>query len=416
MTPALATALPLVMAAAPAGPIGVAVSGGGDSVALLLLLQDWAAAAGRTVAAVTIDHGLRPESAGEAEAVARLCAARGIAHETLAWRGWDRRGNLQEAAREARRRLVAGWARARGIGAVALGHTREDQAETFLLRLARGSGVDGLAAMRVVSKAEGLVWLRPLLERGREELRDHLRAQGVAWSEDPSNADPVFERVRARRALEPLAALGLSPARLAETAARMARAREALEAATRYLARACLTAGPAGDLALDAAAFRPAPEEIRLRLLGGALCWVAGERFRPRLAALEAACAAVTGGWLAAGMTLHGCVLRQQAGRVSIRREPARVAPPVALACGVWDNRWAVKAPLSDGAKIGALGAGGLAARPRWREAGLAREALLATPALWRDGRLLAAPLLEPEGLVRVRRIAPLPPPWVPAD
>ena len=145
------------------GPLGVAVSGGGDSVALLLMLAT--VARGRPLAAVTVDHGLRPESGDEAAAVEALCAARGIPHATLRWNGWDGAGNLQDRARQARRTLIGAWARANGIGAVALGHTLDDQAETFLMRLARGSGVDGLSGMAPATRAEGVLWLRPLLGR-----------------------------------------------------------------------------------------------------------------------------------------------------------------------------------------------------------------------------------------------------------
>ena len=131
LPPGLASALDAVVAAAPEGEIGVAVSGGGDSMALLLLLEEAAARAGRVVAAVTVDHCLRPESGGEAAAVAALCAGRGIAHATCRWGDWDGAGNLLDRARQARRALIADWARGRGIGAVALGHTLDDQAERW---------------------------------------------------------------------------------------------------------------------------------------------------------------------------------------------------------------------------------------------------------------------------------------------
>jgi tRNA(Ile)-lysidine synthase len=409
---ALARAVAAALAAAPPGPLGVAASGGGDSTALLLLVQAWAEDAGRRIEAVTIDHRLRPEAAAEAAAVGALCARLGLAHAVRPWAEAPGRGNLQAAARDARRRLIADWAGERGLAAVALGHTLDDQAETFLLRLARGSGVDGLAGMAAVSRAEGLVWLRPLLALRRAELRAWLAEAGVPWDDDPSNADPAFARVRARAALHPLGALGLGPERLAATAARMRRAREALEAATADLARACLACGPAGDLGLDTAPFAAAPEEIRLRLLAGALVWTSGARVRPRLATLEAAAAAVASGALGPGLTLHGCLLRPWRGGIAIRREPAAVAPPAAADRGVWDGRWRVEGAADAGLTIGALGPRGLAARPGWRDLGLAREALLTTPALWRDGRLIVAPVLDPPGGVRVRRIAPLPPPW----
>jgi tRNA(Ile)-lysidine synthase len=411
LPPALGPALE----AAPAGEIGVAVSGGGDSVALMLLLH--AAAAGRPVAAVTVDHGLREASAAEAAAVGALCAARGIPHEVRPWTGWDGGGNLQARARQARRRLIAEWARGRGIGAVALGHTLDDQAETFVMRLARGSGVDGLSGMAAVTAAEGILWLRPLLGVRRAELRRWLMAEGVAWAEDPSNADARFDRVRARAALPALEALGLGADRLAATAGRMARAREALEQATAELARASLTTGDAGDLTLEAAPLRSAAAELRLRLLAGALCWVSGAAYRPRLVRLEAALAAVEAGAVGHGITLHGCVLRARGGRVTVRREPARVAPPVPLARGRWDGRWQVvgQPPVGDDLTIGALGLPGLAACPDWRATGLAREALLTTPAIWRGGgALVAAPLVRPAAGFGFRRVSAVAPPWAP--
>lgn len=422
----LAANLGAGLAEAPEGPLGVAVSGGGDSTALLLLARDWAAGAGRRIEAATVDHGLRAESAAEAAAVAALCARLGVPHASLAWRGWDRRGNLQAAARDARRALLGAWAQERGLAAVALGHTLDDQAETFLLRLARGSGVDGLAAMAPAVRAGGVLWLRPLLGQRRAALRDLLAAAGVTWAEDPSNADPAFDRVRARAALAPLAGLGLGAERLAATAARMARARAALDEATRRLAAACLACGAAGDLAIDPAPFAEAPEELRLRLAAGALAWVSGAQVRPRLATTEAAAAAIAAG-PGQGLTAHGCVLRPWRGKVAIRREPARVGP-AAPAGRVWDGRWAIDGAPA-GAVIAALGPAGLAARPRWRDSDLAREALLTTPGLWRDGRLLAAPVLDsvldsaPEaapaaareggpGAAVARRVAPLAPPW----
>ncbi|HVH03331.1 MAG TPA: tRNA lysidine(34) synthetase TilS, partial [Amaricoccus sp.] len=393
--------------ATPTGP------GGGDSVALLVMLAESGA---RTLRAVTVDHGLRPESAAEAAAVARLCAGLGITHRVLTWADPAGPGNLQDRARSARRRLIADWARAEGIGAVALGHTLDDQAETLLIRLARGSGVDGLSAMAAVSGGEGVVWLRPLLGVRRAALRDWLVARGLGWAEDASNADPRFERVRARAALPLIARLGLGPERLAATAAAMARAREALERATADLAARAVEAGPAGDLALDPGALAGAPAEIRLRLIAAALCWVGGARYRPRLARLEAALAAIEAGRVGHGLTLHGCVLRSRGGRVAIRREPAAAAPPAPIARGVWDGRWRLEGvpPAGDDLVIAAVGAAGLAALGDWRATGLAREALLTTPAVWRGGSLVAAPVVRPAAGFGFRRVSAIAPPWAP--
>ncbi len=385
------------------------VSGGGDSVALLLLMQR----TGRGIAAITVDHGLRAGSAREAEAVAALCAARGIPHEIRVWRGWAGGGNLQDAARRARRGLIADWARGRGIGAVALGHTLDDQAETVVMRLARGSGVDGLSGMAATSTAEGLVWLRPLLGVRRAALRGWLEAEGVGWAEDPSNEDARFDRIRARAALPGLAALGIGSERLAATARAMARARAALEGATADLAASCVEEGVAGDLLLDPAPLAAAPEEIRLRLVAAALSWVAGAIYRPRLVRLETALAAIEAGRIGHGLTLHGCVLRARGGRIAIRRELARVAAAVPLAEGRWDGRWQVYGapPQAEGLAIGALGPGGLKHVGEHPE-GLSRETLVTTPAIWHLGELVAAPLARPEAGFGFRRVSAVSPPW----
>jgi tRNA(Ile)-lysidine synthase len=400
---ALAGPARAVLDAAPPGVLGVAVSGGGDSVALLLLARDWAKASGRAVAAVTVDHGLREGSVCEAAEVAALCARIGVPHDVLRWRGWDGRGNLQDRARGARRLLIADWAIGREIGAVALGHTLDDQAETVIMRLARGSGVDGLAAMAAESRAEGLSWLRPMLGLRRADLRVWLAADGVGWSEDPSNEDAAFARVRARRALGILGDVGLGAERLAGTASRMARARAALEDATRDLARRCLVEGEAGDVALDPVPLRAAPEEIRLRLLASVLMRVSGAVYRPRLARLEALLAALEAGRIGHGATLHGCVLRRSGAGVAVRREPAAMAGRVP-AGRRWDGRWELIGEAPPGMEIGGLGAAGLARRADWRGAGIARETLLTTPALWRGETLVDAPFARGAGPAVFRR------------
>ncbi|MGG7645640.1 tRNA lysidine(34) synthetase TilS [Rhodovulum sp. YNF3179] len=372
------------------GRLGVAVSGGGDSVALMALLADWAGPRGVALSAVTVDHGLRPEAAEEAALAARSAARLGLPHETLRWQGWDGQGNLQDAARRARRALIADWAGTQGLGAVALGHTLDDQAETVLLRLARGSGVDGLSGMARHRRAAGIVWLRPLLGVRRAALRALLRDRDLPWAEDPSNADPRFDRVKARRALEALAPLGLDAEGLAETAGHMATARAALEAETQDAARAIARVTVAGAVCIDRAGLVALPEEIRLRLVSHALIWVASAGYRPRRRALERALSDAVAGQ--AG-TLHGCELRPEAGDLCIRREPAAVRDMTARPGEIWDGRWRVTGPGAPDLRVAALGIAGLADCPGWRETGLSRGALAATPAVWRDARLVAAPL-----------------------
>ncbi|MFD1913125.1 tRNA lysidine(34) synthetase TilS [Halodurantibacterium flavum] len=367
----------------PALPDAVAVSGGGDSLALLHLLHDL----GHQPAVVTVDHGLRPGSAAEARAVADAAAALGLPHTTLTWQGWDGSGNLQDHARRARRDLVSRWAVSRGLQAVALGHTRDDQAETVLMRLARGAGVDGLSAMRPATRAQGVLWLRPLLDVGREELRLYLRQRGVVWSEDPSNENLRFDRVRMRKAMEMLAPLGITAHGLAATAARMAEAREALDAAVD--AAAAQVTVEHGDLVIERAAFFRLPSEIRRRLLVRMLHWIVPSAYPPRSRSLDMALGAVAG---SRRHTIHGCLL--SAGRsLRVGREPASVAGLSCPVNEVWDGRWRLSGPAVPGHEIRALGETGLRQLPERSGEGQPRSRLLASPAVWAGDRLVAAPL-----------------------
>src|SRR3954454_785271 len=211
--------------------IGVAVSGGPDSLALLLLT---AAARPGQVEAATIDHGLRPEAPDEAAMVAAVCSRLGVRHATLTAR-WSEvpETAIQERARNQRYRLLGYWAEEHGLDALATAHHAEDQAETVLMRLARGSGVRGLAAMRPRSVSPGvhIRLVRPLLGWRRAELEQLCNAAGLTPAADPSNQDERFERVRVRRAL---AALDwLDAGAVAHSAANLADADAALDWAAR---------------------------------------------------------------------------------------------------------------------------------------------------------------------------------------
>jgi tRNA(Ile)-lysidine synthase len=369
--------------------IGLAVSGGGDSMAMLRLLAPWARERGIAVFAATVDHGLRPEAAAEARFVAKACRDLGVPHDTLEWRGWNGRGNLQAAAREARQRLLGDWARGLEAEAVLLGHTRDDQAETVLLRLTRGSGVDGLSGMAGERVEGGLRWMRPLLEIRRGDLRDYLRRQGQAWVEDPSNGDPRYDRVRARRALEALGPLGIDAEGLAATARRMAAAREALECyAVREAER--LVELRRGDVLIDREGLLDLPGEMRLRLVAAALRWVSGSPYRPRREALEAALAEAAEGRT---RSLGGALIRSRRGRVEIGREPRAVVGTVAATDALWDGRWRLSGVHAPGLEVRSLGGEGIALCPGWRDAGLARSSVLASPAVWQGETLVAAPL-----------------------
>lgn len=366
-----------------AGPLGLAISGGGDSMAMLHL----AAQAGVPgLRAVTVDHGLREAAAQEAAFVGQVCAGLGIPHDVLQWRGWDGQGNLQAEARRARYGLMAGWARDHGIACVALAHTKDDQAETLLMRLARGAGVDGLSGMAARRQAQGVTWLRPLLGVTRGALRAYLNAAGQAWCEDPSNDDPQYERVRMRAALAALAPLGVTSEALGTVAANMAMARAALDAQAR--AAGCVVPDQ-GDLCFDAECFFAQPEEIQRRLLDRALKWVASAEFGPRAGKLREFSTAMAQGRQAA---LHGCLGLGQNGGFRITREYNAVRDTRCAPGALWDGRWRLSGPYDNGLELRALGEDGLRACPAWRETGVPRAALLASPAVWRGDNLLAAP------------------------
>jgi tRNA(Ile)-lysidine synthase len=363
------------------------VSGGGDSLALAVLLAEWAGPPGVGLHAATVDHGLRAGSATEAQSVSRMLAPLGIAHDILSWDG-AARGNLQDSARRARYRLLSGWAREKQLAHVCVGHTRDDQAETVLLRLARGSGVDGLAAMSPARRdAGGPTWLRPLLSVRREELRQVLREAGIGWIEDPSNENQRFDRVRVREFLG-ANRLGIGVERLADTARAMGAARRVLAGAARAAAMRLVTV-ESGDVLIEAEGFTLLEEETRWRILSHAIRQIGNADYRPRLKSLLRAEAALAAG---VGTTLGGCLLLPGA-RWRIGREYRAVDGVEVPAPGIWDGRWRIEGG-GEALTIRALGPAGLALVPDWREAGLPRSSALALPAVWSGGALVAAPQL----------------------
>jgi len=379
--------------------LAVAVSGGSDSLALALLAADWARGQGGAAIALTVDHRLRPGSSAEAEQAGRWLAARGIEHHTLCWQESGPGPGLQAAARAARYRLLAGWCREQHFLHLLLGHQRDDQAETLMLRLARGSGVDGLAAMAPCVSHGDMQLLRPLLDFSRGELRDYLRGCGQDWIEDPSNQADRFDRVRWRNFLN---AERVPAERLALTARQLGRARQALEADCAALAAESVILHGTGHAEMDLAPLSGASAEVTLRLIAALVRTIGGGQFPPRLEGLEKIHAALCAG-LSGRRTFAGCVFApQRSGRILVYREAAKMAPAVTLApggAGLWDNRFSIRlageGEAAEGASWGALGAE--AARD-FREAaekrGLPRAVLPTLPALMDKRGILAVPPL----------------------
>ncbi len=380
--------------------LGAAVSGGGDSTALCVLLARWCADAGTKLSVVTVDHGLRDGSAAEADAVCAMCKTLGLPHSTLKWDGWSGRGNLQDAARKARRALIAGWAGENNIFSVAFGHTADDQAETVLMRLGRGSGVDGLSGMDDKSSGQDVEFIRPLLTFRRRELRDFLRAEKIDWLEDPSNDDPRFERIKARRALESLSQLGITVDGLVNTAARMRSSRRFIEGEVAKVAANIARVSRAGDVLFNRKDFAALDAELQYRLMAHALKWVASAPYRPRQAALQESIQTMLNGEI---KTLGGCqIVPENTGEIRVFREYQAVKD---LCCGVnavWDLRWQTVCADDQGLEIRPIGEDGMPFLADWRQYNHPRASVLSAPSIWRDRRMLATVFEESSTGLRI--------------
>ena len=322
----------------------LAVSGGPDSTALMVLAARWRKGlkVKPKLIAVTVDHGLRVEAKREAAGVGRLARKLGIAHRTLRWTGTKPKTGLQEAARAARYHLLAGAARKANATHILTAHTRDDQAETVLIRMSRGSGVSGLAAMARISTLPGdderqLYLVRALLDIPKARLVATLRAAKIPFADDPSNRDPRFTRARLRGLMDELAREGLDARRLALLARRLKRADLAIEAAVGRAA-AELTQSPArpGAIAFDTAGYARLPAEIALRLIGRALA-MAGDEGPVELAKLEALKAALDaaqnagqkGGNARFRRSLAGAIVTLAGRQITVERAPPRRGKPL---------------------------------------------------------------------------------------
>ena len=244
----------------------LAVSGGPDSVALMHLAAGWSGRSGRAIAVATVDHGLRAESRAEAEAVQAAAAALGFAHHLLEWTGDKPSSRLQERAREARYALLSACARRIGAGAIVTAHHADDQEETILFRLTRGSGVAGLAGMAARTQVHGVALLRPLLGVGKADLVAYGAAVGAAHAIDPSNDNPAFARVRLRGLAKTLDAEGLSRAALLRLGARAAQAEAALAVCAAAAAEAALVSRSADETRFESGKLRHLPQELVQRI------------------------------------------------------------------------------------------------------------------------------------------------------
>ena len=363
--------------------LGLAVSGGGDSMALLHMCM----AAGISAKVVTVNHGLRPEAGTEAAWVGQVCAGLGVAHTVLHWH-WDGTGNVQDAARRGRRALIADWARGAGIDAVALAHTEDDVAETFFMRLARVSGLEGLSRMADVWEEGGIRWVRPMLDFHRSKLREWLKGRGLIWVDDPSNDNDQFERVRIRKALAMMEPLGVTGPRIAEVARNLAKAQSALNWSTAVVGQKVLRP-IANAIEMDAELLSAMDPEMRRQIFLAVIRRLGPTDYDPRGWSLLGVIDTV--GQLK-GATIAGCRFHWSKGRLLAFREFKAVADISAKPGEVWDKTWIIQGPAPPGAEVRPLGQG-VAQCKDWALSGLPRVALSSSPALWLGDALIAAPL-----------------------
>ena len=403
-------------------PCALAVSGGSDSTALMVLLADWLVQTKRKPAnhvVLTVDHGLRTGSAEEARGVGVAAERLGFRHAVLTWVGAKPHTAVQEAARGARYALIAGAMREMRAVSLFTGHTQDDQAETLLMRLARGSGVDGLSAMASRAPLAGFDTgndgsardiLRPLLAVPKARLRATLASRGIAWMEDPSNERSDFERVRLRAARADLDALGLSNEVLARSAHRLQRARAVLEAFTdTFCAPGAtnVTADTLGRIAIDRDALRETGDEIALRVMMRVIRAAGGVQAPVAYARLETIVAACVSGRRAfPSQTLARALVTPAPDTIFVEREPGRDPLPILhLAAGetaTWDGRFRVSVPADFAAgpvEVRALTEPVLLALRRAENcapvAGPRIRAAALVPALWIGDTLAAVPALD---------------------
>lgn len=386
--------------------VAVGVSGGADSLCLLLLLDVWLRRRGGQAIALIVDHQLRSTAKEEIQQLVGWLADYDIGHHVLTWQDDKSRKRSQDAAREARYELLTGWCRQAGVLHLALAHHRDDQAETHMLRRARGSGSDGLAGMSVTSEQNHVRLLRPLLSIPGSRLRATLRCMNQCWIEDPSNDNPAYGRTHVRRELARLSGKEGGSAQLAAVASDYAGIRKEADEVTGLLLARAAQPDPAGFCWVDPKALADAPTQFGLRALNQILLSIGGNKYGPRGKSLLLLYEALQNNKFKGGRTLAGCYIGSSAQGFFVCREPAAASQVLCLASGqssVWDSRFfVILGRLGVGGQgkfeVRRLGASGWRAAKRKVLEGNGRKlplfARYCLPALWDLEGLVAVPHL----------------------
>ncbi len=320
-------------------------------MALTLLLGEYAKESGAQITAITVDHGLRDESAFEAKQVGLWLKKYGINHHTLIWEGRKKSSNIQAMARNARYGMMADFCAMHDIKLLAVAHTIEDQAETVLMRLMRGSGVDGLSGISDSSDVFGIKIIRPLLGATRSELREYLQNKTQPWVEDPSNENIKYKRVELRKFIKSSNEAELLTKRLFDTGTHMARAKDYIEQQICKNLVGIFTFNEAGFYVININRFKALHHEERLRSLAAALQHAGGQKYRPRFENLSQLHDNIISDNIGSGCTLCGCKIEQgkkknEENILYIYREAALIAKNIAVKANaqiIWDNRFVCK-------------------------------------------------------------------------
>lgn len=409
-----------VFALPPDGRVALAVSGGPDSMALAFLVQHWCAGKNFPApVAFIVDHALRPESAAEAAGVKKRLESLGISAEILIWDHPPVTRKLHNEARKARYKLLLQACQKHKISCLLLGHQREDQAETILMRFAKGTGTDGLAGIPAETVMAGVRICRPLLPVMKERLVATCAAAGISFVTDPSNNLEKFARGRLRRVMPLLAEEGLTVERLVDCGLRAGEAREALEFYTHEFLKNHSHQNEWGVIAIEKEKLYAVPRAIALRALSLALQAVHAEDYAPPHASLSLLLDALQDDGMPP-RTLNGCLVGCRLHHVVIAREISGITDVVGLRSGqtaVWDGRWQVAIVPDADAKIYEIRALGNASHdvldrlaPDLRHKVPQGRVRAALPALWSGPELAMIPFLDKQGRSEAKLLSKWPP------
>lgn len=393
--------------------IAVAVSGGSDSLALCLLANDWCCQNNILMIALTVDHGLRPEAAIEANKVTAWLSGRDIPHRILKWNGPYPTSGIQSKARKARYDLMLTECASEQIDALLLGHQLEDQLETLLLRLSKGSGLSGLAAMSLISYRNKMKLVRPLLAMPRLRLRTYLKECKQDWFDDPSNENPIYTRTKLGSVLKAVSDLpGSDLQTVALASARLQRADDALDQITSDFLSDQAVISEFGFVTIEKQFFEVMPLEIAIRFLDRIFTFVRGIGEKPSLSALEKLIGDLKEKDGVKARTLSGCQFAQFHAGWIICREAGRTGLPTLVMDSnkpiCWDDRFVIvdhetgeTGFQNSEFEVGVMGESGWATlkevNPGISCLKLPDIVQKNLPAIWKKDQLIAAPLFSYE-------------------